>query len=56
MSPMDESTLSPDRLSHRVWESYSEIVDACCAAWNALMAMPERVTSIATRDWAQVSL
>ena len=42
-------------LSHRVWESYEEIVDACCAAWNALMAMPERITSIATRPWAQVS-
>jgi hypothetical protein len=39
-----------------VWESYDEIVDACCAAWNALMAMPERITSIATREWAQVSL
>lgn len=43
-------------LSHRMWESYEEIVDACCVAWNALMAMPERITSIATRDWAQVSL
>jgi hypothetical protein len=43
-------------LSHRVWESYDEIVDACCAAWNALIAMPERITSIATREWAQVSL
>ena len=22
-------------LSHRLWPSYEEIVDACCAAWNA---------------------
>ncbi len=43
-------------LSHQVWEDYEEIVDACCAAWNALMAIPGRVTSIATREWAQVSL
>jgi hypothetical protein len=43
-------------LSHRVWESYEEIVDACCTAWNALMAMPDRITSIATRDWAQVNI
>ena len=43
-------------LSHRVWESYEEIVDACCAAWNALMALPDRITSIATREWAQVNL
>lgn len=41
-------------LSHRIWNSYEEIVDACCAAWNALMAMPERIVSIASRDWAKV--
>ena len=40
-------------LSHRVWQSYEAIVDACCIAWNALIATPERITSIATRDWAQ---
>lgn len=40
-------------LSHRVWQSYEDIVDACCIAWNALIATPERITSIATRDWAQ---
>ena len=43
-------------LSHRVWETYDEIVDTGCVAWNALVAMPERITSIATRDWAQVSV
>jgi hypothetical protein len=43
-------------LSHRVWESYDEIVDACCAAWNALMATPERITSITTRAWSQVNV
>jgi hypothetical protein len=26
-------------LSHRVWESYDAIVDACCAAWNAQQAV-----------------
>jgi hypothetical protein len=40
-------------LSHRVWQSYEDIVDACCIAWNALIATPERITSIATSDWAQ---
>ena len=43
-------------LSHRVWESYDAIVDACCSAWNALMRRPEQVTSITTHAWAQVKL
>jgi DDE superfamily endonuclease len=43
-------------LSHRVWDGYDAIVDACCDAWTALMRTPERVTSITTRTWAQVSV
>ena len=42
-------------LSHRVWDSYDAIVDACCSAWTTLMRMPERVTSITTRAWARVN-
>jgi hypothetical protein len=26
------------RLSHRVWDTYKAILDACCDAWNALIA------------------
>lgn len=40
-------------LSNRLYADYRAIVDACCIAWNALMAMPERIRSIATRDWAK---
>ena len=43
-------------LSHRVWDSYDAIVDACCSAWTTLMRMPERVTSITTRAWARVNV
>jgi DDE superfamily endonuclease len=43
-------------LSHRVWESYDAIVDACCDAWNALMRSPEQIASITGRSWAQVKL
>ena len=39
-------------LSNRVYDSYDAIVDACCAAWNALIALPERIQSIAQRRWA----
>jgi transposase len=47
--------LRQNHLSNRVYETYDAIVDACCEAWNALVAEPKRITSIATRDWAQVS-
>jgi transposase len=46
--------LRQNLLSHRVWDSYEAIVDACCDAWNWLMRMPDRVASITTRSWAQV--
>jgi hypothetical protein len=39
-----------------VWESYDAILDACCAAWNWLMQMPEQVATITARSWAQVKV
>jgi hypothetical protein len=38
-------------LAHRIFDTYDAIVDACCEAWNALIAKTGRITSIATRDW-----
>jgi transposase len=45
--------LRQNHLSNRVFETYTAIVDACCEAWNALIATPARITSIATRSWAE---
>ena len=39
-------------LSNRVFEDYDEIVDAACYAWNHLIEMPWRITSIGLRGWA----
>lgn len=47
--------LRQNNLANRVFESYDAIVAVCCDAWNALLAMPERVASITSREWAQVS-
>ncbi len=44
--------LRQNYLANRVFETYDAIVDACCDAWNKFTAEPERITSIATRDWA----
>ena len=45
--------LRQNYLSNGVFATYSAIVDACCAAWNALVGQYGTITSIASREWAQ---
>ena len=33
-------------LSHRLFESYDAILDACCSAWTALLADTGRIASL----------
>ena len=47
--------LRKNYLALRVHENYAAIVDACCHAWSSLMAMPDEIAAIATRDWADMS-
>jgi len=47
--------LRKNKLANRLYDTYEHIVEACCDAWNDLVAHPARITSIATRDWANVS-
>ena len=43
-------------LSHRLWPTYDDILDACCTAWNALVEDAGRIRSLCALDWAtQVS-
>lgn len=39
-------------LSNRVFRSYEDILDHCCAAWNRLVDQPWTIMSIGLRDWA----
>jgi transposase len=41
-------------LSNRVFETYADILDAACDAWNRLSALPTVITSIGTREWAHI--
>ncbi len=41
-------------LSNRVFENEEAILDACCAAWNALIASDGRIKSITSREWANL--
>jgi len=40
--------------SNRVFDTYEEIIDAACEAWQKLIAQPKTITSIATREWALI--
>ena len=47
--------LRQNKLAHRLYDDYNAIVEACCQAWNDLIATPERIASITQRGWANVS-
>jgi transposase len=47
--------LRKNNLAICIYENYDAIVDACCQAWKDLIAIPNRISSIATRQWAKVS-
>ncbi len=48
--------LRGNQLSHIVSENYEAVVDGCCNAWNALMWLPEVLTSVTDRAYAQVKI
>jgi hypothetical protein len=39
-------------LSNRVFDTYEHIIEAACGAWRNLVAQPETITSIGSREWA----
>ena len=47
--------LRKNNLALRVHDDYDDIVEACCKAWNDLLAMPQQLASITRRTWAHVS-
>jgi hypothetical protein len=46
--------LRANYLSISVWDTYDQIVDACCRAWNAFVADPDRIGSITRQEWAVI--
>jgi transposase len=47
--------LRGNKLANTVYETYDELVTACCNAWNFFVEDPERVASVTTRSWAKVN-
>ena len=42
-------------LAISVFDDYNAIVDACCEAWNRFAKQSETVSSITSRQWAEVN-
>ena len=38
-------------LSHRLWPTYDDILDACCVAWTRLRGEPGRIRSLCSFGW-----
>lgn len=57
LNPMENvwQFLRDNRLSNRIFQSYEEILDQCCDAWNSLVAEPWRIMTIGIREWAHRS-
>ncbi len=47
--------LRANKLAISVFESYNDIVDACCNAWNFFANDPKAIASITSRSCAEVS-
>lgn len=41
-------------LSNRVFDTYNDIIEAACDAWNRLVDQPSTITSIGMREWAHI--
>ena len=56
LNPMENvwQYLRANKLAFTVFDTYDEILDKCCEAWNFFANDPERINSIMHRDWAMV--
>ncbi len=41
-------------LSNRIFDSFEQIIDAICEAWNKLVKQPDIIKSIGMRKWAHI--
>ncbi|RJF92029.1 hypothetical protein D3871_25565 [Noviherbaspirillum saxi] len=43
------------RLANRCYDSYAQIVDACCRGWNQFTHIPGAIRSLCTRRWTSLT-
>lgn len=47
--------LRANKLAITVFDTYDDILDACCKAWNFFANDPNTIASVTSRAWAKVS-
>jgi len=47
--------LRASKLAITVFDTYDDILNACCSAWNFFADDPKAIASITSPDWAQVN-
>lgn len=47
--------LKQSYLANRTFDSFDDIVDACCYAWNQFVDRGNNISNMCTRSWAKVS-
>ena len=47
--------LRANKLAITVFDTYDDIVAACCTAWNFFANDPNAIASLTSRPWAEVS-
>lgn len=54
LNPVEQlwQQLRQRHLAKRCFEDYEDIVQACCAAWNAFTALPGALRRLCSRQWA----
>ena len=50
------SGVRQNKLAITVFDGYDDIVDKCCRAWNFFADDKSAITSITSRQWAQVNI
>ena len=45
--------LKDNQLSHCVFDTTADIIDACCDAWNGLLTETDRIRSLCSYPWVQ---
>lgn len=40
--------------ANRCFDSFDQIVDVACEAWTSFVALPEKIKSLCSRDWATI--
>lgn len=56
LNPVEQvwQMLRDNCLGNRCYDNYEAILEACCAAWNWFVDLPNRIQQLCSRSWANI--